>query len=90
MPRQKDGVWKFFTKVKRDNNSGPRAICTRCHKEIQGIADRLRKHYVDCWLDTEAIQNGGDDDSHNLPGTSVSSVGTSSLPNVDVENTARE
>jgi len=69
MPRQQDGVWKFFTQqVKRDNNSGLRTICLRCHKEIQGIADRLRKQYVDCWLNTEAIQSGGDDDAHNLPG----------------------
>ena len=45
MPRHQDSVWKFFDRVQKDNSCGSWAVCTQCHRQMQGkdkTSDRVR------------------------------------------------
>lgn len=48
--RKKDDIWQFFEEksLKMEGKKGRRAICKKCNLEIQGIAERLKKHYAKC------------------------------------------
>ena len=63
MPRRQNAVWKFFDRVRKDGNCGPWAVCTKCHREMQGIVERLHKHYVKCWVGEVNCDSDADADT---------------------------
>jgi len=77
MPRRQDPVWRAFNRVKKDNNSGPWAVCTKCHRQMQGIVERLHKHYAECY--DSKVDSNSDADAEAGATTSHSSNQADSL-----------
>ena len=66
-----------FNRVKKDNNSGPWAVCTKYHRQMQGIVERLRKHYAECY--DSKVDSNSDADAEAGATTSHSSIQANSL-----------
>ena len=79
MPRHLDEVWKYYNKVKKEKNCGPWAVCKKCAKEMQGVPQRLRKHYTECWL---AVDEGERQDRLNISSSDSESMDLTSAPPV--------
>lgn len=48
MPRDKDPIWAYFVCKSKANNSGKWAVCKKCNLEMQGIPQRMTKHFQKC------------------------------------------
>ena len=42
---------------------GDWGVCTKCHREMQGIVERLHKHYVKCWVGEVNCDSDADADT---------------------------
>ena len=88
MPRQQDPVWKFFNRIKKDNNSGPWAVCKKCDKQMQGIVERLRKHYEECYARKVDSNSDADTDSVEVAASASTSTSATSSNQAEIMNTA--
>lgn len=66
--RYKSGIWSHFEEKKSIGKAGSRAVCKKCKKELQGLVDRLKKHYRSCvesLSETDTSTSTSNDDSVN-------------------------
>jgi hypothetical protein len=54
--RKPDAIWDEFSKLKIAGKQGSRAVCKRCNHELQGIVDRMKKHYELCSKSTQNVE----------------------------------
>lgn len=55
--RKKDDIWKYFIEKsnKSEGKTGSRATCKKCKLELQGIVQRMKRHWEECQK-TETVQ----------------------------------
>ena len=48
--RKKDLIWQFFKEKsgKAEGKPGCRATCKKCNLEMQGLVERMKKHWEKC------------------------------------------
>lgn len=92
--RKKDPIWQYFIEKsnKSDGKTGSRATCKKCKFELQGIVERMKKHWEVCQK-TEVVQTvileldadqDADTDSSNSASASTSTASASTCSGLDL------
>lgn len=68
--RKSNVLWEHFKRVPNANKTGWRAICNSCQVELQGVLDRMKKHFEQCRSrgDIQSLESD-DEDVSFVPGT---------------------
>lgn len=66
--RKKDLIWQFFKEKsgKAEGKPGCRATCKKCNMEMQGLVERMKKHWEKCKnVNNEDIDTIDTDDTYS-------------------------